>query len=70
MPRKVENRQSLQLSVRLDRPSRMMLNELLTGSSVSSYLRQLIAMDYGRRLEREDIAKREALARVSLADSE
>jgi len=70
MPRKVENRQSLQLSVRLDRPSRMMLNELLTGSSVSSYLRQLIAMDYGRRLEREDIAKREALARVSRADSE
>jgi len=69
MPRLAENHESLQVTIRLDKPSRAMLNEMLVGSSVSSYLRQLIAMDYGRKLEREDIAKREALRETAKADA-
>jgi len=47
-----------------------MLNELLPGSTTSSYFRQLIAQAHGRKLEREDIARREALATRSSTDSE
>jgi len=46
-----------------------MLNELLAGTTISSYLRQLIAIDYGRMLERKDVAKRQAPATVSRAGS-
>jgi len=70
MPRKAENHENLKLCVRLDRPSREMLNELLPGSTTSSYFRQLIAQAHGRKLEREDIARREALATRSSTDSE
>jgi hypothetical protein len=69
MSRKVENPDSLQLCVRLDQSSRAMLNELLAGTTISSYLRQLIAIDYGRMLERKDVAKRQAPATVSRAGS-
>jgi hypothetical protein len=65
MPRKVEKLDNLKLCVILDRPSRAMLNELLVGSSISSYMRQLIAMDYGRMLERKDAAERKAFAKAS-----
>jgi len=47
-----------------------MLDELLNGNNLSSFLRQQIALAYGRKLEREDNAKHQALATVSSADSE
>jgi len=70
MPKKAVNRERLHISIRLDRCSREMLDELLNGNNLSSFLRQQIALAYGRKLEREDNAKHQALATVSSADSE
>jgi hypothetical protein len=67
MPRKRARIDNLQLCVRLDKTSLAMLNELAP-VSISSYFRQLVAMDYGRRLERRDIAKREAQRKADRAE--
>jgi hypothetical protein len=55
MPKRIGNPEALQLCIRLDKPSRKMLNEMVTGS-VSNYLRQLIVMEYARMEVRKELA--------------